>query len=251
MYLTRQAAGFLLFVSLIVGMLGMFGLIKAGQADELDLAEGNLNSFYADEARQLGRDQPVTVPSALPVSEADDVADTAPRITVEPLLDESDIVSTDPTELAVVDDTPKPVQMRIAAHGIDAWVVPVGVEEDLSLEVPPAEQIGWYRYGPSPGAEGSAVLAAHVDYGGAPGAFFDLRHVVEGDRVEIVYDDGSVAYWEIVANRTYLKENVPVEELFDRSGEPRLVLVTCGGIFDRESRSYLDNVVAFARPLTP
>jgi hypothetical protein len=33
-----------------------------------------------------------------------------------------------------------------------------------------------------------------------------------------------------------------------RDGDPQLVLITCGGEFDTEARSYADNVVAFARP---
>jgi hypothetical protein len=33
-----------------------------------------------------------------------------------------------------------------------------------------------------------------------------------------------------------------------REGDPQLVLITCGGEFDAQARSYEDNVVAFARP---
>jgi hypothetical protein len=37
-------------------------------------------------------------------------------------------------------------------------------------------------------------------------------------------------------------------EVFAVGGPPRLVLITCGGAFDRRTRNYADNVVVFAEP---
>jgi hypothetical protein len=37
-------------------------------------------------------------------------------------------------------------------------------------------------------------------------------------------------------------------EVFAAGGPPRLVLITCGGAFDRSTRHYADNVVVFADP---
>ncbi len=44
------------------------------------------------------------------------------------------------------------------------------------------------------------------------------------------------------------KARLPVDSLFDRRGGPRLTLVTCGGEFDQQARSYRDNVVVVAVP---
>jgi hypothetical protein len=44
------------------------------------------------------------------------------------------------------------------------------------------------------------------------------------------------------------KAALPVE-LFRRDQAPVLVLITCGGTFDRTTRHYADNVVVTARPL--
>ncbi|HEY4630433.1 MAG TPA: hypothetical protein VIG96_03950 [Blastococcus sp.] len=38
------------------------------------------------------------------------------------------------------------------------------------------------------------------------------------------------------------------DDVVDPSGEPRLVLVSCGGPFDRTLRRYTDNVVVSAVP---
>ena len=41
--------------------------------------------------------------------------------------------------------------------------------------------VAWYRYGPTPGAPGSAVLAGHVDWHGVPGIFFHLSELCRVD----------------------------------------------------------------------
>ena len=38
-------------------------------------------------------------------------------------------------------------------------------------------------------------------------------------------------------------------ELFRTTGEPALVLVTCGGAYDRTTHSFADNVVVVATPV--
>ena len=40
-----------------------------------------------------------------------------------------------------------------------------------------------------------------------------------------------------------------MDRWFDRTGAPRLVLVTCGGAFRRDIGHYTDNVVVTAEPL--
>src|SRR5690606_25171463 len=82
-----------------------------------------------------------------------------------------------------------PVRVRVPAIGLDAAVVSVGLQGDGQMEVPEASDVGWYRLGPPPGADGSAVLAAHVDFAGERGAFFDLRSVPVGAEVFVDGDD--------------------------------------------------------------
>ena len=87
----------------------------------------------------------------------------------------------------------EPARIRIPAIGVDAPVVAVGLEPDGAMEVPGADQAGWYH--PTdvrPGAaSGSAVVAAHVDFGGRRGVFFDLRQVPVGAEVVVVDDAGT------------------------------------------------------------
>jgi hypothetical protein len=60
---------------------------------------------------------------------------------------------------------------------------------------------------------------------------------------------GAVTRWRVVSRELIEKRAVPLAALFQRAGPPRLVLLTCGGEFLPELRSYADNVVVVAEPV--
>jgi hypothetical protein len=145
-----------------------------------------------------------------------------------------------------------PVRVEIAALGITAEVDQVGVAEDGQMDLPPnPDRLGWYRFGPAPGEDrGSAMVAAHVDsrrYG--LGQFSRLPEASLGDRVVVVLADGRTVEHEVVDVRSERKEVVPLDTLFRRDGDPALVLVTCGGVYDAGAGGYEDNVVVTAVPV--
>jgi hypothetical protein len=143
---------------------------------------------------------------------------------------------------------PIPSALRLVALGTEAAVVPVGITDQRHLEIPAVDRVGWYHLGARPGEDGSAVLAAHVDYAGRAGVFARLAMSQAGDALEVGFDDGSTRAFTVVAVRQYPKAELPVADLFSRDGEPSLALITCGGAFDASSRSYQDNVVVYALP---
>jgi LPXTG-site transpeptidase (sortase) family protein len=129
-------------------------------------------------------------------------------------------------------------------------VVAVGVAGDGQMEVPErVDDVGWYRFGPAPGAAtGSAVLAGHVDDRvQGDGAFADLGGLAPGDEVLVDRPEGSVAY-VVREVRTFRKDTLPVADLFREGGPPRLALVTCDGPFDTDVGRYRDNLVVLAEP---
>ena len=145
-----------------------------------------------------------------------------------------------------------PIGILIEGVAIAGPVVPVGVDAGTGeLEVPPvANVVGWYRHGPTPGAEGSAVLAGHVDWHGEVGVFFRLSRVEPGAVVVVGYADGTQRRFTVVERRLIAKPELPVSDVFARTGPPALVLITCGGDFDRSIRRYRSNVVVTAVPAT-
>ena len=148
-----------------------------------------------------------------------------------------------------VDPAGPPVRLRIPAQRVDAPVTAVDVAPDGSLGVPadPAV-VGWWRDGARPGGPaGSVVLDGHVDtYDRGPGALFRLPQLRPGDVVQLVTGSRTVDY-AVAAVRAYAKADLPAD-VFARTGAARLVLISCGGPFDRTRRSYRDNVVVYGLP---
>lgn len=150
-------------------------------------------------------------------------------------------------DLVVDRAEPVPLRVRVPSLDIDIDLAAVGVDADGDFDVP-RSGVGWYRHGPAPGSEGSAVLAAHVDFNGAPGAFFRLSELAPGDRIEIDGDDGVTRLFTVVDQVLYDKTVLPADELFRETGDEALRLITCGGTFDADARSYLGNRVVTAIP---
>ena len=153
------------------------------------------------------------------------------------------------------DSTPDPVGdpvgLRIDSLGVDAPIDAYGVNQRTGQMAVPENvtDVGWYKFGPSPGESGSVVLAAHVDLAGSgPGVFFALDELEEGDQIVVVHDDGTEAPFRVVARTTYEKEALPLDVIFSREGPPVLTLVTCGGGFNRDISRYDSNVVVYAVP---
>ncbi len=148
-----------------------------------------------------------------------------------------------------VDESAMPIAVRIPDIGLEATILSVGVDEENQFAVPAADTVGWYKYGAAPGSSGSAVLAAHVDYGGRAGAFFNLSELQTGETLEVEMLDGSVLRYRVTTNVLYDKQELPADDLFRKDGDEILTLITCGGTFDHDRRSYRGNVVVTAEPI--
>ncbi len=142
-----------------------------------------------------------------------------------------------------------PVRVSFAGRDIDGAVIPAGVNEAAELAIPPdAKTLVWYRYGPSPGEPGSAVIAGHLDWKGQRGTFNSLSDTAIGETVTVAYDDGSQRAFTVTAVELVDKPAVAVNGVFARDGESVLRLVTCGGEFNDETNHYLSNVIVTAVP---
>jgi hypothetical protein len=156
----------------------------------------------------------------------------------------------EPTEPA---EPAAPRALRIGALSIDAPVVPVGLD-GTQMEIPDdVREIGWYDpegIGVRPGTIGTAVFASHVDSRSqGRGVLFELRRMIVGDLMEIELEDGTTQAWRVTEVIQYPKVSMPMEDIFVWSGPSRIAVITCGGEFDRASRSYTDNIVVYAVPV--
>jgi hypothetical protein len=157
----------------------------------------------------------------------------------------------DATRIPVTPLAPAPIRVVIPSVNIDMSIVPTGVRDDGQLDLPEdPNQVGWYRFGPQPGADrGSVVLAGHVDsrrFGVGPLA--RLAAIRPGARISITVAEGERIRYQVLSVKRIRKAALPTDRLFAPNVEPRLVLVTCGGRYLSEAGGYEDNIVVVARP---
>lgn len=147
----------------------------------------------------------------------------------------------------------EPTTIELADLDIDMSIEPHGLESngDMSLPVSPFVA-GWYEFGSAPDSRrGAIVLAAHVDsLAEGIGPFSRLKDAREGMVVEIVDDAGESHRYEVQRVERIEKDEVNFDEVFTDQGETHLVLITCGGVWDRDRSSYTDNYIVTARPVT-
>ncbi|RJQ36168.1 class F sortase [Candidatus Parcubacteria bacterium] len=142
----------------------------------------------------------------------------------------------------------QPRELIIPNLGIGAAIEPVGVTPKGAMAAPASfRDVGWYRYGPAPGQEGSAVIAGHVDNAlGLSGVFKRLDELEREDDIVIRADGGKTLVFRVTEIRTVPLDEVPAERVFDTAGEPRLVLITCAGRWLRDRSTYDQRLLVFA-----
>jgi sortase (surface protein transpeptidase) len=132
--------------------------------------------------------------------------------------------------------------------GIDAAVLPVGIDKDGYMDVTKtASTVGWYRLGPVPGQPGNAVMTCHNQwYDTSRALCYDLHTVPVGADVYTSTGQGVGRRWKVVAVQA-VAYNATVPGLFTDVGEPRLSIITCGGRWDPARQMFSLRIIVRAR----
>jgi hypothetical protein len=141
----------------------------------------------------------------------------------------------------------------VLPSGHTAPVSPSGVLPDGSLVIPDRpDQVGWWDGGARAGdALGSLVIAGHVDsrtFG--LGILAELKWVKAGSVIEVRAGSERQRYQVYQAVQVSQQSLATDDEFFRQDGPHRLVVITCGGPFDRSRHRYLDNYIVLARPIS-
>ncbi|MGQ0744330.1 MAG: class F sortase [Acidimicrobiales bacterium] len=147
---------------------------------------------------------------------------------------------------------PAPLSVRIPSIGVTTGAIGLGLAPDGSLEAPGEYgAAGWWTGGTSPGQPGPAVIVGHFDSYRGPAVFFRLSEVEAGDIVSVENSDRSESLFVVERVASFSRDGFPTKEVYGPTAESTLRLITCGGRFDRKTRSYTENVVVFARMIAP
>lgn len=149
-------------------------------------------------------------------------------------------------------EAPPPSRVTIERLGVDSDLVNLKIQRDGTLQVPEDfARAGWHRSGTAPGNTGPAVLVGHVDSVEGPAVFFRLPELVPGDLVTVTRADSSQVTFEVYGQETVDKDAFPTDRVYGATEGAELRLLTCGGSFDADTRSYSENVVVYARLVAP
>ncbi|WP_367322833.1 class F sortase [Streptomyces sp. HUAS ZL42] len=144
-----------------------------------------------------------------------------------------------------------PQRLDIPDLNVQAPVVARGLDRQGAIDPPPFDQagvVGWYGAGVRPGAAGTALMVGHVDTETRPAVFYKLSSLQPGERVRVFRDDGKVAVFTVDDIEVVGRDSFDAQQAYGprQSGRAELRLITCGGTFDRASRSYTANVIVSA-----
>ena len=156
-----------------------------------------------------------------------------------------------------------PVSLIVADHHVRAPVSANRLNADGSLYVPPNPRaVSWASQDMAPGSTyGTIILVAHVNYAGVAGAFADLSDYRVGQIIILVLADGRRMKYAVAAEPIEVNKNqvgLRRQELFDQThayglaGRPksgRLLLLSCGGVFDNRTGHYESNIFVYALPV--
>ncbi|MFE7646863.1 class F sortase [Streptomyces phaeoluteigriseus] len=144
-----------------------------------------------------------------------------------------------------------PQRVDIPQLGVQAPVVARGLDAQGAITAPPYDQagvVGWYAAGVRPGAAGTALMVGHVDTETRPAVFYALSTLEVGGTIRVVRDDGRVARFTVEEVELVQRDGFDARQAYGprEPGRAELRLITCGGTFDRASRSYTANVIVSA-----
>ncbi|WP_328582969.1 sortase domain-containing protein [Streptomyces sp. NBC_00370] len=168
----------------------------------------------------------------------------------------------EPRQIRVTDAHSVPVKLHIPSLGVDADILPLGLDATGALEVPGFRnpmRVGWYALGPRPGQRGPAVLVGHRDapaneyehgkrIGGnhlRKGVFAKIGRLHDGARIEAELGDGRRLPFRVTSVETYRTRRFPTARVYGPVDQPQLRLITCGGVIDAQGH-WDSNVVVSA-----
>lgn len=141
-----------------------------------------------------------------------------------------------------------PVRLKIPSISVDAAIESIGLTSQGAMDIPknPGDA-AWFNLGSRPGANGSAVIDGH--YGtwknGSGSVFDNLYKLHQGDQLYVEDDKGAKISFVVREIRSYDPKANASDVFGSSDGKSHLNLITCEGVWDKDSKSYPKRLVVF------
>lgn len=143
----------------------------------------------------------------------------------------------------------QPRLLELPAIGVKGFIQQVGIDQFGAIATPTnIHMAGWYTGSVKPGEDGVSIIDGHVHGRYEPAIFYTLKDLKVGDAVAVEYGNGRRVTFSVTKVSQYDKGSAAAH-LFEKqpSITRQLVLVTCGGTFDKSSQTYTQRVVVYAK----
>lgn len=176
-----------------------------------------------------------------------------PRVQHAPFIPEAGVATSSdsaatstPAPTLAASSTPAPekkisnaesMRLSIPSIGLNSPITPVGLNTKGEMAVPSGStnQVGWYKFGTTPGDEGSAVLDAHVF-----AAFAHLDKLQIGSDLYVVQGDTTL-HFIVTSTELYKLSDMDLsvaQSIFNQTGGRYLNLITCAGKLTPDHLTY-------------
>lgn len=145
---------------------------------------------------------------------------------------------------AIVSSNDYPVRISAPSIGLNAPIQSVGTTSDGAMAVPSGKtnNVGWYKYGVTPGQNGTAVLDAHVF-----AAFKNLANVKVGGDIYITMASGKKLHFVVTKSQMYTLASLSSSTLFAQSSSQALNMITCAGNLTADRTTYDHRLIVSAQ----
>ncbi|WP_326631165.1 class F sortase [Nonomuraea fuscirosea] len=143
----------------------------------------------------------------------------------------------------------RPTRIKIPKIKVNSAIGGVTVSKKGRLGTPPLSrpnQTGWYKLSPVPGEVGPSIINGHVSTRKGPAVFDRLRELAKGDQIYVYRSDGKVTRFTVSGIEQASKTSFPTKRVYGNTNDSQLRLITCGGVYNRTTHHYTDNIVVYA-----
>ena len=140
------------------------------------------------------------------------------------------------------------LRLKIPILSINSVIGYVGLTSLGAMDAPNGpNEVVLFDPGPNPGEEGSAVIAGHYGWkNGIPAIFDNLNKLKEGDKIYVENEKGIIITF-VVKKVVLYDENDDTSKIFlSDDGKSHLNLITCGGKYNKITKSYSNRLVVFS-----
>ncbi|MYL35108.1 sortase [Pontibacillus yanchengensis] len=139
-----------------------------------------------------------------------------------------------------------PKHIKIPAIDVDTDILNVGILDNGQMGVPDdTVNVGWFEPGTKPGNTGNAVMAGHVDSYQGAAVFFYLKDLKKGDEVTVTNKDGEKRTFVVQKLESYPTEKAPIEQIFGKTDNQNLNLITCTGTYNHDKQDHEKRLVVY------